>query len=89
MSRRERVENVKKRNHFAKYEGAARQVLEALLDKYADAGVEPIEDIKILQLPPFSQIGAPLELVRAFGGKAAYGRAVAELEIQLYGSRLA
>ncbi|MCY1381610.1 hypothetical protein D9M69_695390 [compost metagenome] len=76
---------MKKRNYFRKYSGAARQVLEALLDKYADAGIEHIEDIKILQLAPFSQIGAPLELVKAFGGKAGYTKALHELEEQLYG----
>lgn len=85
LSRKERAENVKKRNYFAKYQGAARQVLEALLDKYADSGPEPIEDIKILQLDPFSRMGAPMELVQAFGGKAAYTQAVSELEKQIYG----
>lgn len=85
LSRKERAENVKKRNYFAKYQGAARQVLEALLDKYADAGPEPIEDIKILQLDPFSRMGAPMELVQAFGGKVAYTQAVSELEKQIYG----
>lgn len=84
LSRRERADNVKKRNYFAKYQGAARQVLEALLQKYADTGLEPIEDIKILQLDPFSRIGAPVELVQAFGGKSGYAKAVAELETQLY-----
>lgn len=89
LSRRERADNVKKRNYFAKYQGAARQVLEALLDKYADTGIEPIEDLKILQLPPFDKIGAPLELVKAFGGKAGYTQALAELEAQLYELRKA
>ncbi len=84
LSRRERAENVKKRNYFTKYEGAARQVLEALLDKYADTGVEHIEDVKILKLDPFSQIGAPTELIRAFGGKKGYLQAVQQLEDQLY-----
>ncbi|RZL37850.1 MAG: restriction endonuclease, partial [Rubrivivax sp.] len=84
LSRRERADNVKKRNYFARYQGAARQVLEALLQKYADTGLEPIEDIKILQLDPFSRIGAPVELVQAFGGKSGYTKAVAELETQLY-----
>jgi len=84
LSRRERAEQVKKRNYFGKYQGAARQVLEALLDKYADTGIEHIEDIKILQLDPFSQIGAPIELVKAFGGKAGYNKALHELEEQLY-----
>lgn len=86
LTRKERAEQVKKRNYFAKYSGAARQVLEALLDKYADTGVEHIEDIKILQLAPFSQIGAPIELVRAFGGKPGYQEAIQALESELYAS---
>lgn len=86
LSRKERAEQVKKRNYFAKYSGAARQVLEALLDKYADTGIEHIEDIKILQLDPFSQFGAPIELVKAFGGKAGYNKAIHELEDELYAS---
>lgn len=85
LSRKERAENVKKRNYFAKYQGAARQVLEALLEKYADEGPALIEDIKILQLDPFSRIGAPMELVNAFGSKAAYTQAVSDLEKQIYG----
>jgi len=84
LSRKERADQVKKRNYFTKYQGAARQVLEALLDKYADTGIEHIEDIKILQLDPFSQIGAPIELVKAFGGKAGYSKALHELEDELY-----
>ena len=59
-------------------------MLEALLDKYADTGVEHIEDIKILQLDPFSQIGSPIELIKAFGNRAAYEQAVQDLEAQLY-----
>ena len=84
LTRKERANKVKKRNYFAKYQGTARQVLEALLEKYADAGPEAIEDIKILQLDPFSQIGSPVELIGAFGGKPAYVKALAELEQQLY-----
>ena len=84
LSRKERAEQVKKRHYFAKYSGAARQVLEALLDKYADTGIEHIEDIKILQLDPFNQIGAPLELVNAFGNRASYQRALRELEDDIY-----
>jgi type I restriction enzyme R subunit len=89
LSRRERADNVRKRNYFAKYQGAARQVLEALLAKYADTGIEPIEDMKILTLAPFNQLGAPMELVQAFGGKAGYTQALVELEAQLYPLRLA
>lgn len=84
LSRRERADNVRKRNYFARYQGAARLVLEGLLDKYADTGVEHIEDIKILQLDPFRSLGAPVELVAAFGGKAGYQKAVTDLESQLY-----
>ncbi|TAA46630.1 EcoAI/FtnUII family type I restriction enzme subunit R [Pseudoxanthomonas winnipegensis] len=86
LSRKERAEGVRKRNYFAKYQGKARQVLEGLLDKYADTGVEHIEDIRILQLDPFRTLGAPVELVAAFGGKTDYQQAILELESQLYSS---
>src|SRR3546814_13740869 len=89
LSRRERAENVRKRNYFAKYEGAARQVLEGLLDKYADTGIEHIEDIRILQLDPFRRLGAPAELVAAFGGKAGYHTALNDLTKPLYGASAA
>lgn len=85
LSRQERASNVRKRNYFTQYEGTARQVLEALLDKYADTGIEHIEDIKILQLPPFNQFGTGPELIRAFGGKDGYISALQALEHQLYG----
>lgn len=84
LSRQERAEQVKKRDYFTRYSGAARQVLEALLEKYADTGIEHIEDMKILQLDPFSQFGAPIELVKAFGGKAGYIKAIQDLEEVLY-----
>jgi len=84
LSRRERAENVKKRNYFAKYGEQARQVLEALLEKYADTGIENIEDIKVLTIDPFSRLGTPPELVSAFGGKPQYLQALHELEEQLY-----
>lgn len=84
LTRRERAENVKKRNYFAKYSEQARQVLESLLDKYADTGIENIEDIKILTLDPFKDMGTANELVSIFGGKAAYLKALHELEQNLY-----
>nr|WP_242447181.1 type I restriction-modification enzyme R subunit C-terminal domain-containing protein [Nitrosomonas supralitoralis] len=84
LTRRERAENVKKRNYFAKYSEQARQVLESLLDKYADTGIENIEDIKILTLDPFKDMGTANELVSIFGGKAAYLEALHELEQNLY-----
>ena len=85
LSRRDRAESVRKRNYFARYEGVARQVLEGLLDKYADTGIEHIEDIRILQLDPFSRLGAPMELVQAFGDRQGYQQALAGLEAALYG----
>lgn len=84
LSRKERADQVKKRNVFTKYGDQARAVLNALLDKYADAGIESIEDIKILTLDPFTQLGTAPELIQAFGGKPAYLNAIHELEQQLY-----
>jgi type I restriction enzyme R subunit len=84
LTRRERAENVKKRNYFAKYGEQARKVLESLLEKYADTGIENIEDIKILTLDPFKKMGTASELVAAFGGKPAYIAALHELEKNLY-----
>lgn len=84
LTRKERAEQVKKRNYFAKYGEQARTVLSALLDKYADTGVENIEDIKILTLDPFKSMGSAPELIKAFGGKPAYLEAIKELEHHLY-----
>ncbi|WP_019896668.1 EcoAI/FtnUII family type I restriction enzme subunit R [Methylotenera mobilis] len=84
LTRRERAEQVKKRNYFAKYGEQARQVLESLLEKYQDTGIENIEDIKILTLDPFKDMGTASELVSAFGGKPAYIAALQELEQHLY-----
>ncbi len=84
LTRRERADQVKKRNYFTKYGEQARQVLETLLDKYADTGIENIEDIKVLTLDPFKSMGSASELVSAFGGKSAYMAALHELEGYLY-----
>jgi type I restriction enzyme, R subunit len=85
LTRRERADKVKKRNYFAKYGDKARAVLEALLEKYADEGVETIEDAKVLRLKPFIQLGTPMEIIKgAFGGKDAYEAALRELEDQIY-----
>ena len=84
LTRRERAEQVKKRNYFAKYGEQARKVLEALVEKYADTGVKNIEDIKILTLDPFKNMGSASELVSAFGGKQGYLEALQELEQNLY-----
>ena len=84
LTRRERADNVKKRNYFAKYGEQARKVLESLLEKYADTGIENIEDMKILTLDPFKNMGTASELVSAFGGKQGYTAALHELEKNLY-----
>lgn len=84
LSRKERAAQVRKNNYFSKYEGASKEVLSALLDKYTDSGIEPVEDVTVLTLAPFSKIGAPMELLNAFGGKPGYTEAVKELEDALY-----
>lgn len=85
LTRKERVEIVKKRNYFTKYSQAAQQVLNALLDKYADQGVSEIESIQVLKVTPFDQMGQPKEIVKnAFGNKQAYEQAISELEQLLY-----
>ncbi len=84
LTRKERANNVKKRNYFAKYGEAARKVLEALLDKYADEDVSQIEDINVLRVTPFDRMGSPMQIIEAFGGKSDYLKAVSELESQIY-----
>lgn len=84
LTRRERAEQVKKRNYFTKYGDQARKVLESLLDKYADTGIENIEDIRVLTLDPFKNMGTAPELISIFGGRPAYMAAVHDLEQQLY-----
>jgi len=84
LTRAERANNVKKRDYFTKYGEQAKKVLEALLDKYADEGIENIEDIKILTVNPFDEIGTPIEIVRLFGGKNQYMMAITNLEQAIY-----
>lgn len=91
LTRRERAENVVKRNYFGKYSGVARQVLEGLLEKYAERGIEPVEHAldgsrlrKLLDLPPFDRLGTPMEIARAFGGAQGLMAAVRELEAEIY-----
>jgi len=84
LTRKERADNVKKRDYFTKYGDKARQVLSALLDKYADGGVETLDDIDILKVQPFTDFGTPVEIIKAFGGKEAFFSALRELEAQLY-----
>jgi type I restriction enzyme R subunit len=84
LTRKERANNVKKRNYFTKYGEQARKVLETLLDKYADEGVENIESIEVLRVKPFDEYGSPLEIISHFGDKQHYLDAVKELENELY-----
>jgi len=85
LTRKERANNVKKRNYFTKYGEQARAVLESLLDKYADEGITTIESPRVLKLRPFDRMGTPMEIINnAFGGKENYETAVQELEQELY-----
>lgn len=85
LTRKERADNVKKRNYFTKYGEQARAVLGALLEKYADEGISAIENAKVLKLKPFSDMGTPMEIInQVFGGKDKYETAIQELEEQLF-----
>jgi len=84
LTRRERADNVRKRDVFAKYGDTARAVLDALLDKYADQGIDAIEDVTVLKVDPLARLGTTAELVKSFGGRTGYTDAVRELEAELY-----
>ena len=84
LSRKARAEKVKKRNYFGKYSEKARKVLNALIDKFADSGIEEIENREILYFQPFDEIGTPVEIIKEFGGKAKYEEAIKELEKELF-----
>ncbi len=88
LTRSERAREVQKQDYFAKYEGKAREVLEALLDKYADQGSTAIDDIGDLEVSPFEQFGTPVEIVQdIFGGKEKYMAAVKGLQQVLYATK--
>ncbi|WP_313090605.1 EcoAI/FtnUII family type I restriction enzme subunit R [Chryseobacterium flavum] len=84
LTRKERANNVKKRNYFSKYGDQARKVLEALVDKYADEGIENIESMEVLKLKPIDELGTPKEIIKNFGGKNEYLDALKELEQEIY-----
>jgi type I restriction enzyme R subunit len=84
LTRKERANNVKKRNYFTKYGEQSRKVLEALLDKYADEGIENIESMEVLKVKPLNEFGSPIEIISEFGSKEAYLKAIRELENELY-----
>ena len=84
LTRRERADNVKKRDFLSKYKGDARKVLEALLERYMNAGISELEGTEVLKIAPFSSFGKPAKIAQLFGGKEGYLRAVRELEEAIY-----
>ena len=84
LTRRERALNVRKRDYFTKYGEPARAILDALLDKYADEGIQNVERMDVLKVTPFDRFGSPIEIVKRFGGKQQYHAALLELESHLY-----
>jgi type I restriction enzyme R subunit len=86
LTRKERANNVKKRNYFTKYGEKAQTILNSLLDKYAEDGLLTIESTEVLKLDPLNKLGTPMELIKAFGGKQQYLSAIKELETELYNS---
>ena len=89
FTRKERAENVKKRDVFNRYGGEARKVLEALLDKYANDGISQLENRMVLKLDPFRQMGSPANIAKLFGGNKQYFSAVKELENLIYNNSIA
>ena len=84
LTRKERANNVKKRNYFTKYGDKTKKVLEALLDKYADEGISNLENIEVLKVNPFDKIGSVVEIIESFGSKEKYLNAIKELEQEIY-----
>ena len=84
LTRRERAANLQKRDVFHKYGDKARAVLDALLSKYADEGVFNIDDVTVLRIPPFTELGTPVQLLQAFGGREGFVEAVREMQAALY-----
>ncbi|MGH8856513.1 MAG: EcoAI/FtnUII family type I restriction enzme subunit R [Polaromonas sp.] len=84
LTRRERANRVKRRNVFTQYGPVARKVIEALIDKYADEGVATIESMDVLRVPPITELGSPVELIKSFGGRDQYLAALQLLEQELY-----
>ena len=84
LTRKERAQQVRKRNYFGRFGDKARAVMEALLDKYADQGIEAIEDADALKIVPFKAIGTPVEIIKAFGGRNQFQAALRDLENQIY-----
>ena len=84
LTRQERANNVRKRNYFIKYGETAQKVLNSLLDKYEQEGIVSIEQGSVLKVQPLSSLGSPVELVRAFGKRKDFEKAIKELENEIY-----
>ncbi len=84
LTRKERANNVKKRNYFTKYGEKTKKVLETLLDKYAYEGISNLENIEVLKVNPFDKIGSVVEIIESFGSKEKYLQAIKELEQEIY-----
>ena len=84
LTRKERAENVKKQDFFSRYNGVAKEVLEALLDKYMNKGITEITTTEVLRLDPFMKLGKPSKIASYFGGKEGYKHAVEELQNAIY-----
>lgn len=83
LTRKERASNVKKRNYFAKYSETARAVLDVILDKYADEGINNL-DKEVLRIPDFREFGTPIQIAREFGGTNKFVLAMKELQQEIY-----
>ncbi|MGG5598183.1 EcoAI/FtnUII family type I restriction enzme subunit R [Myroides sp. C8-3] len=84
LTRKERANNVKKRNYFTKYGDTARKVLEVLVEKYEDEGLSNLESMEVLRVNPFNDLGSPVEIIKSFGGRDKYQEAIKELEDEIY-----
>ena len=84
LTRKERADNVKKQDFFSKYSGVAKDVLEALLDKYMNQGIQEITNMDVLKLDPFIKIGKPSRIIKEFGGREVYINAIMDLQKAIY-----
>ncbi len=84
LRRRDRTAAVRAGSYLTKYQGKAREVIEALLDKYADSGIRTVEDVGVLRVDPFRTIGTPMEIIQLFGSRETFQKAVRDLERELY-----
>ena len=84
LTRKERADKVRKRDVFTQYGDLARKVLDALLDKYSDEGVLPMDNLTVLKVDPLRKLGTPVELVQAFGNMTSFNSAIKKLTTEIY-----